>query len=202
MPRRPKTTTTATAAPPVPLSAALRRELRGLQKPFNSFVQSFRLISIDREKFAPVFMKTFGHWKKEVERRTGKRAEFTNFVRMLDPSIGPSRADYRAHHTYQAADYLRRKMSPTTRDRVATGRATALDLAARAIAALVQLVPNTEREALWKTLTTQAKGWTPRQLARLQKRTESVTPLVDVRTARGGANLPTLKLVAPHAKAA
>ena len=84
----------------------------------------FTAMAVSREELAPKFMKAFGLWQAE----TG--STFVEFVRFLVPEIGNTRAEYRNHRAYQAADYLRRLVGnaarkPTTQAERAAAPASA-----------------------------------------------------------------------------
>lgn len=104
------------AAPPAgtstlkELSAAASKAVNGIRDDFSAFVDGFISLESDRAAFAPKFMRAFEVWAKDTE------GNFVGFVRQLDPKVPEDRDGYRAHTTYQAADYLRRLNAQTNRD--------------------------------------------------------------------------------------
>ncbi len=175
---------------PIELSAKVRRLVDTLRPSFRAFVVSFADLTASRAELAPTFMKTFGTFQSE----TGQT--FVDFVRLLDPSVGPSRADYRQHRAYQAADYLRRLQAqqarPKTPSRSTAAPATPLDGMARLIASLLPLIGADQVPRLWEAVERELH-WTDRQATALQHRVEQATPLVAVRPPRGVAT-PQLRI--------
>ena len=124
------------------LSTKVRNAIEAIKKPFTSFVKDFAALAISREELAPKFMKAFGMWQAE----TG--GTFVDFVRTMDSTVGKVRAEYRAHRSYQAADYLRRIVGnaakvnrPQTAAERASQPATPTDALARVFASLMTIIP-------------------------------------------------------------
>lgn len=183
-----------TETAPIELSVKVRKLVDSIRSPFRSFTLSYAELTATRADLAPAFMKAFGAFQTE----TGHG--FTDFVRFLDPSVGPTRADYRAHKAYQAADYLRRLVAQQARPKAATisgarsttSPATPLDGMARLIASLLPLIGADQVPRLWEAVTAELH-WTERQSNALQHRVEQSTPLVAVKPPRG-ATVPQLRI--------
>jgi hypothetical protein len=97
----------------VALSVKVRHLVDGIRDDFTMFTEGFASLTATRELLAPKFMKAFSSWQGETE------GTFAGFVRELDPSVPEGRDGYRAHASYQAADYLRRLMAQAEREPVA-----------------------------------------------------------------------------------
>lgn len=154
------------------MTAALRKEIDGLRKPFAGFASDFAKLSETRGELAPKFWKVFGNYTAQVG------GSFVDFVRVLDPTVPSDRAAYRAHRAYQAADYLRRLVSR----RDTGGRATRpvrsnVTIMARLLATLIPLVK--DQESLWQGLGAEL-GLRPRQLTRLRNEVATVRPIVEI----------------------
>lgn len=101
---------TATPSVAVAVSAKTRTLIDQIREDFDAFANGFAQLITDRVALAPKFMKAFGAWASE----TG--GSFAAFVRVLDSSVPEERDGYRAHATYQAADYLRRLSAASARE--------------------------------------------------------------------------------------
>lgn len=101
--------TAAPAAPavvepdaPVELSAKTRHLVDDLRQPFIELAETQGSFSKGSKAMSAKFYKTFRAWTGET------KGTFVAFVTLLDPSVPADRDSYRAHSSYQAADYLRR----------------------------------------------------------------------------------------------
>lgn len=200
MKRTPVTSSPSTAVVPADLSAKVRRAIDSIRPPFRAFVAQFSDLTQSRADLAPSFMKAFGHFQFE----TGQ--SFVDFVRVLDPTIGPSRADYRQHKAYQAADNLRRLAAAQSRPKSATSTgnssvtpSTPLDGMARLIASILPLISADQVPTLWDAVLREMH-WTARQVASLQNRASHTDALIAVRPPKGaGGVIPQLR-IAPVAR--
>lgn len=195
----PRSTTQDAATPrtetaQIELSAKVRRLVDGIRGPFKSFVADFATLTATRSELAPTFMKACGAFQAE----TGQT--FVDFVRVLDSTVGPARADYRTHRAYQSADYLRRLVAQSSRPKVANegqraaAPATPLDGMARLLASMLPLLGADQITRLWETVGS-GLHWSERQIAGLQHRVESAEALVNVRPPRGaGGTIPQLRI--------
>lgn len=177
------------------LSSKVRKAVDAIKKPFISFTKDFASLAVRREELAPQFMKAFGMWQAETA------GTFVDFIRMLVPEIGNTRAEYRNHRAYQAADYLRRIVgNAARRPRTASERATApappTDAIARILASLLTVITDERQQGqVWQAMQTQLH-WSNRQVQRLQTQVEHVDPLVQIRT-----RVENLRLSFPEASA-
>lgn len=195
--KTPRATAADAAKPATPttpeLSAKTRKLIDAVRAPFSSFVTQYAELMSTRADLAPSFMRAFGAFAQE----SGQT--FVDFCRLLDPSIGPTRADYRVHRSYLAADYLRRLAAQQSRPRVApstpaTAPATPLDGMARLLAAMLPLISADQVSRLWETVSAELH-WTERQITSLQHRVENADALVNVRPPRGaGGTVPQLRI--------
>lgn len=177
------------------LSAKVKRAVDAIKKPFVQFTRDFAALAMKREDLAPKFMKAFGMWQAETA------GTFVDFVRMLVPDVGNTRAEYRNHRAYQSADYLRRIVGNANRKpRTAAERASApappTDAIARILASLLSVIPEDRQSTIWDALGSQLH-WTNRQVQRLQTQVEHVDPLVQIR-----ARVENLRLSFPAASEA
>lgn len=160
------TTAAATAAIDAPLSHVTARLVAAIRDDFGAFVDSFASLTTDRNTFAPKFMKAFGAWTKE----TGE--SFVGFVRLLDPKVPADRDGYRAHASYQAADYLRRKQADAgraaTTETPEGERPVSLNTALVYLLATVMPVVD-PTGSIW-TAFVHEMHWTPEQAQRLKER--------------------------------
>lgn len=192
MPRK-RTNTGDTIANTTPnLSARVSKAVKAITAQFRAFTRDFAAISVKREELAPQFMKAANLWMAET------KGTFVDFVRLLDPAVGNTRAEYRDHRSYQAADYLRRLVSNASRKALAGGDAdgnraatpaTATDAVARIMASLMEVIEAPAQQArIYEALSTQLH-WTPRQVQRLQTQVQHVDPLVHIRARVEGLRL-------------
>lgn len=149
-----------------PISAKTQKMIDGIKRPFVAFVSDYKSLLSSRAELAPRFMKAYGAWQSE------SGGTFVAFVRVLDPSIPVERNAYRAHVSYQAADYLRRLVARQQAEK--EGRkvvnpaevpATPLEALARLVSSVLPLVPNAD--ILWKAFVEELH-WTDNQVKRVQ----------------------------------
>lgn len=154
----------APAAPPA-LSNATQRLLAGIRADFDAFVDGFTSLTSDRATFAPKFMRAFEAWNKDTE------GSFAAFVRVLDPRVPEHRDGYRAHPSYQAADYLRRKQANAGRERATLPegeRPVSLNTALVYLLATVMPVVD-PTGSIWSAFTREMR-WSDEQAQRLKER--------------------------------
>lgn len=173
------------------LTAKVRKAVDAIKKPFTTYVKDFAALAASRETLAPMFMKACGLWQAETA------GTFVDFVRFLVPEIPATRAEYRSHRAFQAADYLRRLQGnaarrPRTTAERATAPAPPTDAISRLLAALVPIIPDSQQANLWNALKTELH-WTDRQVQRIQTQVEHVDPLFEIR----GRSLDTFKVTIP-----
>lgn len=166
----------ATAAPqedtaPVEPSARTKRLMEAVRRPLLAFAEDFSAVTASRADLAPKFMRAFAGYATD----TG--GTFIAFVRDLDPAVPPDRDGYRAHQTYQAADYLRRLEARATQDTAEDRLAPAspVDVIASLIASMALVVD--DPESIWTAFQT-SLHWTPARITSLQKRVAETKPLL------------------------
>lgn len=109
--RGPRRATVEDKAPiAVAASAKTRTLIDGIRDEFAAYSGGFVQLQHDTDALAPRFMRAFAAWATD----TG--STFVAFVRLFDPAIPEDRDGYRAHGTYQAADYLRRRAADLSRE--------------------------------------------------------------------------------------
>ena len=168
-------TTTTT----VDLSTKTSSLIEGIRRPFLSFSKDFAGLVHSKAELAPKFMKAFRAWEKETD------GTFVAFIRVLDPSVGEDRDDYRAHKTYQAADYLRRLDSrPEPEERTGTSPATHLLGLTRVVATILDLVAEDQQPRLWAALEKELH-WTDTQIDRLKAKVGETEPIARLRPPKG-----------------
>lgn len=155
------------------ISAKVTTAINGLRKPFMSYAAKFGELTEARKDFAPKLMKVFGAWMQD----TGSN-RFVQFVRLLDPTIPMDREGYRAHHSYMAADYLRRASG---RKDTGTNRAkpvrSNLAIMARLLATIQPL--SLDPAALWEGVKREF-ALTDRQVTKLQQVVAASQPLIRI----------------------
>lgn len=146
------------------LTAKTRALIDNVRTSFVTFVDDFSaLVSSSRQDLAPRIMRAYGAYREE----TG--GTFVDFVRQLDSTVPADRAKYRAHRSYQAADYLRRLVAaaPRTATRSRGPKpATPLVALARLMATVLPAVDPTG--AVWAAFVKEMH-WSADQAKRLQK---------------------------------
>lgn len=168
--------TTAVTTPA--LSTKTQKLIDAIRPQFVAFAGGFASMLTSRLELAPKFMRAFGAWQADTA------GTFVQFIRTLDASIPETRADYRTHSAYQAADYLRRLVAQQERakaDRTGAAEGTArkvavtpLDAVARLLAAFL---PNVnDKMKLWAMLGAEL-NWTERQISRVQHMAETMPAL-------------------------
>lgn len=177
------------------MTAKTRKAVDALRAPFRAFSSDYANISATRGELAPSFMKAFNAFKIDTD------LTFVDFVRVFDSTVGPTRDEYRAHKSYQAADYLRRLVQQSQAPK-ATGstvlRASALDGLARVLKSVLPLISADQVPRLWETIEKELH-WTERQLQALQNRVDAADPVMNVRPQRGqGGVIPQLRIVTPR----
>lgn len=200
MAKTPQTTQAAPTATAQILSARVRSAVDKVRGNFTAFVRDFAALQVNRSELAPNFMRAFGLYQAE----TG--GTFVDFVRLLDNTVGTTRAEYRQHRAYQAADYLRRLVATSNRataltaeeraTRAATAPVSPIEGMARLIRSFLPLVPEDQKQKLWDSLHV-CLHWSDRQVSRVQEMIEDVPALLTVRQPRG-SNMPALRLTVPQ----
>lgn len=177
------------------LSASLAKIVDAIRKPFMAFAQQHGAMLQRRAELAPQFMAAFGDWQKE----TGRGA-FVEFCRVIDPSIPVERDGYRAHASYQAADYLRRLVGRTDQG---NGRATPVRSSsmalARLLATILPLVREKEHDAVWAAVEAEF-GFRRGQVVTLQRMTAATQPFLELHAKPQPVKV--IHVVAPQAEQA
>lgn len=201
----------------ISVSSKTAKLVDGIRKPFVGFVQAFTSIEAKRTDLCRPFMQAANAWMAE----TG--AGFVDFVRYLQPEIGHKAAEYNAHPAYNAAKYLKRKAeqiarqerTPETEEQKAARQANApappLVALSRAIATIIDLVPEGQRDKIRQALRAELRWSDKRVTSVFDDAVEHrVDPLVTLKAPKG-QEMPTLKVGFPtprheeeaaHAKAA
>jgi hypothetical protein len=144
-------------------STATRKLVDAIRSDFGTYAENFGVITADRASLAPRFMAAFDAWSAE----TG--GTFVAFVRLLDPSVPEDRDGYRAHNTYQAADFLRRKLAQASRPELPPGKrpVSVYDALAMLVATVLPAVdPN---GTIWNAFVKEVK-WTKERADALRER--------------------------------
>lgn len=197
----------------IELSARVRKAVDGIRQPFTDYVAAFKALTTTRAELAPKFMKAFALWAAE---QPDGQADFTMFVRFLDPSVPESRAEYRLHAAYIAADNLRslnNRMQRQARAAATTNGETAgtaeqpaggrlspvshVTAIARLLKAVAPLLSPETQPMLWAALQSQL-GWSENQVKRIQNLVSQVDPLVVIREPRNVHAMGQLRLRLPE----
>lgn len=187
-----KTPTTTAVPTAAPLSRKVKTLIDGIRQPFASFTGDLAGLTTKRSELAPKFMKAYNAWAAETS------GNFPAFCRLLDPTIGPNRADYRTHRAFQAADYLRRLVARMNRPERPAGvqrPATPMDAVARLLKTITPLIGADEigklRDAIRKEL-----HWSERQVSRLSAKADTAEPLAQLRVPKGSpVAMPPLRIL-------
>lgn len=160
----------------VPLTAATARQIGQMRRSFMAYADNFKGLATTRAELAPRFMALFGDYLRQVG------GSFVDFVRMIDPNVPAERTAYRAHPSYQAAEYLRRLVSrrDTGDNRQKPVRSNVAALA-RITAAFLKTVA--DPEVVWRAFESEL-GFTARQIGRLKQIVGATQPLVAVEVNR------------------
>jgi hypothetical protein len=186
-------TTATVETPAIVLTPRTQKVIDAVRPLFGNFAKDFGVLAARRSDLAPKFMQAFGVYYAETQ------DTFVNFVRLLDPTVPAERDAYRAHKVYQAADYLRRLVSARVGSAEGGGDPSTMPVPtiesmARMLAAVLPLVQPTAVPSLWAAIESELR-WTPRQVAKLQRLTDSAAPLVHLTGIRGQVSR-TLKIAA------
>lgn len=175
------------------LSAVEQRALTGLRKSVTSLSEKFGVVRESAREIAPRVMRLFNELAAKHENLGG----FVGFARLFDSSIPTHAADkdgiegYRKHKVYYTLDYMRRLVN--IRPRGQQGRRDpALDQLARTIATVLQIVK--DPDPVWSALTSEFR-FSPRMVARLKSRVESVKPVIDLSSVIKPINLSSAKII-------
>lgn len=181
------------------MTAKTRKLVDAVRAPFRAFSSALADVTATRAELAPAFMRAFEAFKHDTSKG------LADFVRELDPSVPVDRDGYRAHRSYQAADYLRRLVANANRP--AGGNraqrptaATPMDGMARLIRSVLPLIGADQITRLWETIGRELH-WSERQVLALADRVDKADPLIDVRPPRG-TTVPQLKVVQHRAAGA
>lgn len=153
------------------ITPALRKQIDTLRKPFMSYAKDFTLVQESREELAPRFMKIFGAYMQA----TGE--SFVAFVRTIDPTVPQDRDGYRAHRSYQAAEYLRRLRNQGSQQGRAKPVRSRLAVTARLLGTLASIVKDPGE--FWNGIASELT-LTPRQITRLRDMAKAMQPVIDV----------------------
>lgn len=134
-----------------------------LRRPFLAFVVEHGTMLATRAALAPRFMRAFTAFVTDTE------GSFVEFCRTVDPKIPADREGYKAHPSYQAADYLRRLVAQTAspkEQRPASERpVTPLVALARMVATVLPLID--VNGSIWRAFVKEM-NWSERMAIRVQ----------------------------------
>lgn len=157
--RSKKATTTTTEGST--LTTKVSKLLAELETPFMAFAEGFAHLSTARSELAPQFMQACRAWQRETH------GTFVAFVRLFDATVPLHRAGYRAHTTYQSADYLRRLRNKRRGQSVPIEQRSVSPLVAlaRLVATVMPVVDPTG--TIWAAFV-KAMNWSDEQAERLK----------------------------------
>lgn len=143
------------------VSVKTRHLIEAIREPFTAFAEGFSQLRVSREELAPRFVKAFEAWAKETE------GSFVAFARLLDADIPEDREGYRAHPSYQAADYLRRLSVSAEREPVPEEDrpVPAYTALARLVATVLPIID--QNGQIWSSFVREMR-WTEQQGERLR----------------------------------
>lgn len=144
-------------------TASTRKLVDALRSDFGAYVENFKVMAADRSELSPRFMAAFDAWAKD----TG--GTFVAFVRSLDASVPEDRDGYKAHPTYQAADFLRRKNADANRPPLPVGKRPVSVYDALAIIVATVLPAVDHNGAIWNAFVREVK-WTKERADALRER--------------------------------
>jgi hypothetical protein len=194
--------TAPTTTPERTASKATMKLVESVREQFTGYLSGYNALQTTRAKLAPLFMRAFNAWAGD----TG--GSFVAFVRLYDPTVPLQSEGYRAHSTYAAAEYLRRKARDLAAESAAevegeelvgaTGvgaeaPATPLDVLARFVAMLLPLIAHEDQGRIWEFFASDAH-WSERRITALREMVDLVKPFATVRTEKGQPR-PTLHIV-------
>lgn len=161
---------TSPAVVTLAVTAKTRHLIDAIREDFTAFADGFASITSSRAELAPRFMKAFAAWAQE----TG--STFAAFVRVLDKDVPEDRDGYRAHPSYQAADYLRRLGAGQGREVVPEDERpmTAYQALAYLVATVMPVVDPTG--SIWSAFVREMR-WTPEQAERVKVAAAKVGPV-------------------------
>lgn len=180
-----------TSDPALRLSSKLTTQIDHLRKPFTAFTKDYGSLLVTRADLAPKFMAGFDAYRLETggtqseDGRIAGGSSFVSYVCLFDTSVPADNRDaYRAHRTYQAADYLRRLVvqsgqAPKTHDGPLP--TTPLVALARLVATVLPRVDPSG--AIWAAFV-EEMHWAPAMIARIDKLARSQGPVVLPQKAR------------------
>lgn len=146
-----------------PLSPKTLHMIDDIRKPFGAFVEDFGTLTASRAALAPKFMKVFAAYASD------SGGSFVQFCRVLDPKVPFDRDGYRAHPTYQAADYLRRL---AVRDTTPAASIPESERPVTPLVALARLIATLKiSDQVW-TIFVENMHWSENQAKRLRKLAE------------------------------
>jgi hypothetical protein len=162
------------AAAAVELSRKLQKQIEDLRKPFRAFAVEFGKVYQKRKDLAPVFMAAYVAWQTEVGAQP-----FIRFVQVLDPDVPSDRNGYRAHASYQAADYMRRSIGRRDAGGNAAKptRSPGLVNLARLLKTVLPLYK--DAELFWRGIAAELT-LRPRQVTNLRAAVDEVEPLIEL----------------------
>lgn len=168
----PRPEDTADEVEDIEVSAKTKKLVDGIRQPFAAFTTEFTALSKSRAALAPKFMRAYHAWSAE----TG--GTFVDFVRELDPEVPEERDAYRAHASYQAADYLRRLQANGQREPVEGGGPKAespMAVIGMLLASMAPVVDNMDE--VYSIFQTKLH-WSPQRVKRLQTLAADSPPLL------------------------
>jgi hypothetical protein len=156
------------------LTGTLKRQFAALQKPVTDLANDFSVVRTSLKDLAPRVMRLFD----DIKRDHGQFS-FVEFARLFAPDMPTNAADrdgqpgYRNHKVYYTLDYLRRLINLRPRGRQGV-RDSATDALARAIATILQVVP--DPNVVWTAVQAEF-GFQERPMNNLRKRVAATQPL-------------------------
>lgn len=154
------------------LGSKVQKAIAAIKRPFMQYAEGFAKLSETRAELAPKFMKAFGLFQADEE-----GGSLADFVRQFDPSVPTESAEYRAHSTYMAADYLRRLRRKDKGDNRAKPVRSNLSAMGRLLALHVAVVQDVE--AFW-TGVEREFNLSKRQVGTLRKVVAVSEPLIRI----------------------
>lgn len=153
--------------------AAIERQIDAIRRPFMAYATAFGRIMETRGELAPRFMRAYYAWAN-----ADGKGGFVAFVRKIDPEVPTASRStdgvdgYRDHPSYNAAQYLRRKVEGGNRQPARRSNVSPL---ARMIATVLPLVQNAE--TVWTAIGREF-AFSARQITRLRELVGKAQPVM------------------------
>lgn len=155
--------------------AAIERQIDAIRRPFMAYATAFGRIMETRGELAPRFMRAYYAWAN-----ADGKGGFVAFVRKIDPEVPTASRStdgvdgYRDHPSYNAAQYLRRKVEGGNRQPARRSNVSPL---ARMIATVLQVIRPENATAVVDSIGREF-GFTARQITRLQELVGKAQPVM------------------------